>query len=99
VEPNELSPELAETFGTKATQGVVIVGVLQNGPAAKSGIRPGDVILSVAEKPVSNVSELLGSVASLKPGTPSKFKLLRRDVKVEVDVTPGVRPKPRQAKP
>ena len=99
VEPNELSPELAETFGTKATQGVVIVGVLQNGPAAKSGIRPGDVILSVAEKPVSNVSELLGSVASLKPGTPSKFKLLRRVVKVEVDVTPGVRPKPRQAKP
>jgi len=99
VEPNELSPELAETFGTKATQGVVIVGVLQNGPAAKSGIRPGDVILSVAEKPVSNVSELLGSVASLKPGTPSKFKLLRRDVKVEVDVTPGVRPKPLQAKP
>ena len=99
VEPNELSPELAETFGTKATQGVVIVGVLQNGPAAKSGIRPGDVILSVASKPVSNVSELLSSVANLKPGTPSKFKLLRRDEKVEVDVTPGVRPKPREVKP
>ena len=99
VEPNELSPELAETFGTKATQGVVIVGVLQNGPAAKSGIRPGDVILSVASKPVSNVSELLSSVANLKPGTPSKFKLLRRDEKVEIDVTPGVRPKPREVKP
>jgi serine protease DegQ len=99
VEPNELSPELAETFGTKATQGVVIVGVLQNGPAAKSGIRPGDVILSVANKPVSNVSELLSGVANLKPGTPSKFKLLRRDEKVEIDVTPGVRPKPREVKP
>ena len=99
VEPNELSPELAETFGTKATQGVVIVGVLQNGPAAKSGIRPGDVILSVANKPVSNVSELLSGVANLKPGAPSKFKLLRRDEKVEVDVTPGVRPKPREVKP
>ena len=99
VEPNELSPELAETFGTKATQGVVIVGVLQNGPAAKSGIRPGDVILSVANKPVSNVSELLSGVANLKPGTPSKFKLLRRDEKVEIDVTPGVRPRPREVKP
>lgn len=94
VEPNELSPELAETFGTEATQGVVIVGVLQNGPAAKSGIRPGDVILSVADKPVGNVSELLSSVASLKPGMPSKFKLIRRDQKVELEVTPGVRPKP-----
>jgi len=99
VEPNELSPELAETFSTKATQGVVIVGVLQNGPAAKSGIRPGDVILSVANKPVSNVSELLSGVANLKPGTPSKFKLLRRDEKVEIDVTPGVRPKPPEVKP
>jgi Do/DeqQ family serine protease len=96
VEPNELSPELAETFGTKATQGVVIVGVLQNGPAAKSGIRPGDVILSVADRPVGNVSELLSSVASLKPGAPSKFKLIRRDKNVELDVTPGVRPKPQQ---
>jgi Do/DeqQ family serine protease len=99
VEPNELSPELAETFGTQATQGVVIVGVLQNGPAAKSGIRPGDVIHTVAGKPVTNVSELLSSVASLKPGTPSKFKLLRRDEKVELDVTPGVRPKPSEVKP
>ena len=99
VEPNELSPELAETFGTKATQGVVIVGVLQNGPAAKSGIRPGDVILSVADKPVGNVSELLSSVASLKPGTPSKFKLIRRDRQVELEVTPGVRPKPQQVRP
>ena len=99
VEPNELSPELAETFGTKATQGVVIVGVLQNGPAAKSGIRPGDVILSVSDKPVSNVSELLSSVASLKPGAPSKFKLFRRDRQVELEVTPGVRPKPQQVRP
>jgi Do/DeqQ family serine protease len=96
VEPNELSPELAETFGTKATQGVVIVGVLQNGPAAKSGIRPGDVILSVADRPVGNVSELLSSVASLRPGAPSKFKLIRRDKNVELEVTPGVRPKPQQ---
>lgn len=99
VEPNELSPELAETFGTKATQGVVIVGVLQNGPAAKSGIRPGDVILSVADKPVGNVSELLSSVASLKPGAPSKFKLFRLDRQVELEVTPGVRPKPQQVRP
>ena len=94
VEPNDLSPELAETFGVKAKQGVIITGVLQNGPAALSGIRPGDVVVSVAGKQVTNVSELLTSVAGLKPGTASKFNLLRRDEKVELDVTPGVRPKP-----
>jgi serine protease DegQ len=47
VEPSELSPELAETFGVKARQGVIITGVLQNGPAAQAGIRPGDVITDV----------------------------------------------------
>jgi serine protease DegQ len=96
VEPNELSPELAETFGVKAQAGVIITGVLQNGPAAQSGIRPGDVITSVAGKSVSTVSELLSNVAALKPGTASKFSLLRRDEKVELDVTPGLRPKPRK---
>ena len=42
VEPSELSPELAKTFGVKATAGVIITGVLQGGPAALAGIRPGD---------------------------------------------------------
>jgi len=96
VEPNDLSPELAETFGVKTRAGVIITGVLQNGPAAQSGIRPGDVITAVAGKSVSNVSELLSSVAALKPGTASKFDLLRREEKVTLDVTPGLRPKPRK---
>ena len=99
VEPSELSPELAQTFNVKADTGVIIVGVLQNGPAAKSGIRPGDVILSVAGQAVGNVSELLGRVAGLKPGSATKFKLLRRESTVEVDVIPGLRPKPRPAAP
>ena len=75
---------------------MIITGVLQSGPAAQAGIRPGDVITRVAGKPVSNVPELLGSVAALRPGTASKFSLLRRDERVELDVTPGVRPKPRR---
>ena len=99
VEPNDLSPELAETFGVKAKEGVIITGVLQNGPAAQAGIRPGDVITGVAGKPVSHVSELLSSVAALKPGQASKFSLLRRDQPIELEVKPGVRPKPRKQAP
>ena len=96
VEPNELSPELAETFGVKAQAGVIVTGVMQNGPAAQSGIRPGDIIVRIADKPVSNVSELLTGVAALKPGIAARFSLLRRDEKIELDVIPGVRPKPRR---
>jgi S1-C subfamily serine protease len=94
VEPADLSPELMETFGVKAKRGVLITGVLQNGPAAQAGVRPGDVIVEVAGKQIGNVSELLSNVAALKPGTPSKFRMLRRDDALELTVTPGLRPKP-----
>jgi Do/DeqQ family serine protease len=93
VEPNELSPELAETFGVKADSGVIITGVLQNGPAAKAGIRPGDVITSVGEKRTDSVQALLTAVAGLKPGTSARFALQRGTDKMELDVTPGLRPR------
>jgi Do/DeqQ family serine protease len=95
VEPADLSPELMETFGVKAKAGVLITGVLQNGPAAQAGIRPGDVIVQVANTPVENVSQLLTDVAALKPGQPAKFRVQRREEAVELTVTPGLRPKAR----
>ncbi|MCX7247857.1 MAG: trypsin-like peptidase domain-containing protein [Burkholderiales bacterium] len=96
VEPNELSPELAETFGVKAQAGVIITGVMQSAPAAQAGIRPGDVIVAAAGKPINNVAELLSAVAALKPGAAAKFSLLRREEKIELMVTPGTRPKARR---
>jgi len=93
VEPADLSPELMETFGVRANNGVLITGVLQNGPAAQSGIRPGDVIVEVAGKSIANVSELLTNVAALKPGEPAKFRVQRRDDAVDLTVTPGLRPR------
>ena len=96
VEPNELSPELAETFGVKATRGVIITGVLQDGPAALAGMRPGDVIVRVQGKDVGNVSELLTAVAGLKPGTAATFNLQRGERMVELEINPGVRPRPQR---
>ena len=93
VEPNDLSPELAETFGVKANAGVIITGVLQNGPAARAGIRPGDVITSVGDKKVANVQELLTAVAGLKPGIDARFALQRGSDRMELNVNPGLRPK------
>jgi Do/DeqQ family serine protease len=96
VEPNDLSPELAETFDVKTKRGVIITGVLQNGPAAQAGIRPGDVIVQIANQPVVDVTQLLAQVSALKPGTPSRFSIERKNQPLELEVTPGVRPKPRQ---
>jgi len=92
AEPNELSPELAETFGIKTSEGVIITGVLQGGPAAQAGLRPGDIIEQVGDKPIRNVSELLTAVAALRPGVETTFKLRRGDKEADVTIIPGKRP-------
>ncbi len=97
VEPNDLSPELAETFDIKSRHGVIITGVLQNGPAASAGIRPGDVIVKIGSQPVTDVSQLLALVAALKPGAPARFSVERKNQPMDIEVTPGVRPRPRAA--
>ena len=96
VEPSELSPELAETFGVKASEGVIITGVLQDGPAARSGLRPGDVIVSVGEKKIPSVPALLSTVAALKPGEKAVFEVQRGGRMVELEITPGLRPAQRR---
>ncbi|MGA8514378.1 MAG: trypsin-like peptidase domain-containing protein [Burkholderiaceae bacterium] len=102
VEPQELTPELAETFNLKMpsgnAEGVIITGVLQNGPAAQAGIKPGDVITAVAGKNVASVSELLSNVAALKPGSSAKFAVRRADKTLDLEVSPGVRPRPKLQK-
>ena len=92
VEPSELSPELAETFGVKATEGVIVTGVLQDGPGALGGMRPGDVILRVAGTNINSVPNLLSTVAALKPGEPATFEVQRANQVVELSVRPGLRP-------
>ncbi|MDO5690867.1 MAG: Do family serine endopeptidase [Pseudomonadota bacterium] len=96
VEPNELTPELAQTFGIQGDQGVIVTGVLNNGPAAAAGLRPGDVITQVNGQPVRTVSELLTRIAALPPGQPAPFVLQRRGEQVQASVTPAQRPQPRR---
>ncbi len=97
VEPQDMSAELAESFqlpksGQGLPEGVVITGVLKNGPAASAGIRPGDVIVKVAGTPVRNVAELLTQIAGLKPGVPTELNVLRRQGEINLRLTPGERP-------
>ena len=96
VEPNELSPELAETFGVKAHQGVLITGVLQAGPAAKAGMLPGDVIVQVDGNDVRNVAEMMTAVAALQPGQATEFVILRTQESQTLHITPTARPAPQR---
>ena len=99
VEPTELTLESAQAFGLSMPNGesalptgVMIAGVLQNGPAAKAGVQPGDVVVEIAAKPVRNVAELLSQVATLQPGTASTLRILRGNKVLELMVNPGTRP-------
>jgi serine protease DegQ len=94
VEPQDISAELAQSFGIAEREGVVVTGVLQNGPAFKAGIQTGDVLLTVGDVSIHNVSELLSAVAALKPGTAAPFKVMRREREINLLVTPAPRPKP-----
>ena len=98
VEPRDLTPEIAETFNLKVSQGVLITGVLQGGPASQSGLRPGDVVVKVADTAVGNTAQLLNAVSMLKPRTQARLGVQRGASEIDVQVIVGQRPKaaPRQ---
>jgi Do/DeqQ family serine protease len=86
VEPRELSAELAESLNLPLKMGVLITGVLQDGPAARGGLRPGDVVTMVGDKSVKTPTELLAAVAALPPGSDSKLAVQRGPQALEVQV-------------
>ena len=94
VEPRDLTPEIAETFNLSVRQGVLITGVLQNGPAAQGGMRPGDVVMRVGDRKIDNTAQLLAAVAALKPDTQAAIDVQRGNQTLQVKVTVAQRPKP-----
>ncbi len=93
VEPRDLSAELAESLKLPVKDGVLIAGVLQDGPAAKGGVMPGDVVVKVADRAVRNTTELFAAVAALPPGQPAQLTLQRGAKALTVDVQVGDRSK------
>ena len=97
VEPRDLTPEIAQTLKLPIRQGVLITGVLQSGPAAAGGLRPGDVVVSIEGRQVTNTSQLLNAVAALKPKAAAEIGVQRGDKKIDLNVTVAERPAVRRA--
>ena len=97
VEPQNLSKELLESLGlSSSTQGVLLSGVLEGGPAAKGGVKPGDVLITVNGNSTKDVRQLLNQIAQIAPGNDAKLKILRKDKELELTVQTGKRPKPKK---
>ncbi len=97
VEPRDLTPEMAETFDLPVKEGVLISGVLQNGPAGRGGMRPGDVVVKIASAPIRNTNQLLNAVAALQPNTDAQISVQRGNKLLDLTVHVAQRPKPNPA--
>jgi len=94
VEPQDVTPEIAESFGLQQKSGAIVAGVLQGGPADKAGIKPGDILVSVNGDEITDTTKLLNTVAQIKPGTPTKVHVVRKGKQFDVNVVIGKRPPP-----
>lgn len=93
VEPQDITPELADSFGLTKKTGAIIAGVLKGGPADKAGMKPGDILVAVEGKPVNDTTEMLNLIAQLVPGEKAKMTVLRKNSESVLSVTVGKRPK------
>jgi serine protease DegQ len=94
VEVQDMTPELAESFKRPTTSGALIAGVLKGGPADRAGVKPGDIIVGVGGKEVTDSSGMLNLVAALPPGNMATVTVMRNQNKKAIEIKVGKRPKP-----
>ncbi|MGH8618095.1 MAG: trypsin-like peptidase domain-containing protein [Burkholderiales bacterium] len=91
----DLTPELARSLNLGTVRGVLITEVVGGAPADKAGVRPGDVLVSVNDRPIASQSTALNTISALKPGDAATLNLQRGTTPLALKVTAASRPKPR----
>ncbi len=92
VEPQDITPELAQAFKLKDTQGFLVTRVTPASPAAAAGLAPGDVIKSIDGHEVENSRDALNRIAAKAPGTAINVSGLHNGKKFSLQVTVAERP-------
>jgi Do/DeqQ family serine protease len=92
VSGQDLTPALAESLGLTSSSGVLIAGVQRNGPAARAGIQPGDVITGLGDSPARNTIEIMNAIAEHRPGDKVLLHIDRLGRKLDLEVAVVERP-------
>lgn len=85
----QLTPELADSFGIEASQGILVAQVTDDSPAEQAGLRQGDVILSYQGKPVKDIGNFRNRVSLTRPGSREQLTIIRDGQRQTMTVTIG----------
>jgi serine protease DegS len=88
----DLTPALADSLEIEYRDSVLVSGVLDEGPAGRAGLRPGDLITQIDRRPISGSPQMLELIAAKPPGTPLTVTLYRSGEEIEKVAIVGERP-------
>ena len=89
VSAQDLTPDLAKSFGLALPKGALLAEIEKDGPADKAGLKKGDVVVSYQDRPVSDASIFRNDVANSPIGQPAQVGIWRDGKKQEISVTIG----------
>ncbi|MEO1336592.1 MAG: Do family serine endopeptidase, partial [Myxococcota bacterium] len=87
VSIQDLTPSVAKAFNLQKIDGVLVSDILADGPAAKSDLNAGDVIVAVNDRPTANSAQLRNRIALTRPGSRAKLDVVRDGKSKSVYVT------------
>jgi Do/DeqQ family serine protease len=92
IEPQDMTADLARAFGLERAVGVIIAGVMREGPGAKGGLKVGDIVQTVGGLPVNDTQRLMARIAARAPGDTLTLGIYRNGRTQSLTVTLGQRP-------
>lgn len=87
VQIRPMSEEVANVLGYDEAKGAVVESVMPDSPAAKAGLKSGDIVLSFAGESIADVRDLTRAVAGEAPDTSAQIEVLRQGERLTLDVT------------